>query len=113
MSNKTVSDNIPELTFSQMKELRSKKSEGILTKEEGAQLEKYYLQAAYVASGEMSDDDLPEQEESGEMSDDDLPEQEESRGKCCFCNEECNPSSQSCGRCARAATGYSLGWMPY
>ena len=21
--------------------------------------------------------------------------------KCCFCNEECNPCSQSCGRCAR------------
>ena len=22
-------------------------------------------------------------------------------GKCCFCLEECNPASQSCGRCAR------------
>lgn len=22
-------------------------------------------------------------------------------GKCCFCGEECNPASQSCGRCIR------------
>jgi len=32
------------------------------------------------------------------------------RGICCFCSEECNPMSQSCGRCARLLTGYSLGW---
>lgn len=23
-------------------------------------------------------------------------------GICCFCNEACNPSSQSCGRCSRS-----------
>lgn len=22
-------------------------------------------------------------------------------GQCCFCNNFCNPSSQTCGRCAR------------
>ena len=31
-------------------------------------------------------------------------------GKCCFCDQECNPSSQSCGRCARLVTGNALGW---
>jgi len=31
-------------------------------------------------------------------------------GKCCFCNNDCNPMSQSCGRCARQVTGYALGW---
>lgn len=25
-------------------------------------------------------------------------------GKCCFCNEECNIHSQSCGKCAREMT---------
>ena len=24
-----------------------------------------------------------------------------SEGKCCYCGEECNPASQSCGSCAR------------
>lgn len=33
-------------------------------------------------------------------------------GICCFCNGECNPCSQSCGRCMRALTGFSLGWNP-
>lgn len=31
-------------------------------------------------------------------------------GKCCFCNDDCNPNSQSCGRCSRTLTGFSLGW---
>ena len=30
-------------------------------------------------------------------------------GTCCFCNGECNPSSQTCGSCARKITGYALG----
>ena len=25
-------------------------------------------------------------------------------GECCFCGKECNPMSQSCGRCARKMT---------
>ena len=33
-------------------------------------------------------------------------------GTCCFCGDECNPCSQSCGRCARSLTGFSLGWNP-
>lgn len=33
-------------------------------------------------------------------------------GNCCFCGEECNPASQSCGRCSRTLTGFSLGWNP-
>lgn len=31
-------------------------------------------------------------------------------GICCFCGDECNPCSQSCGRCSRTLTGFSLGW---
>lgn len=31
--------------------------------------------------------------------------------KCCFCNEECNPSSQTCGRCARIATSICIGHL--
>lgn len=27
-------------------------------------------------------------------------------GKCCFCNNDCNPCSQTCGRCARNLTFY-------
>jgi hypothetical protein len=27
-------------------------------------------------------------------------------GYCCFCNEECNPASQSCGACPR--NGYAF-----
>jgi hypothetical protein len=34
---------------------------------------------------------------------------EELKGSCCFCNEECNPCSQSCGRCARQMTGWAIG----
>ena len=34
------------------------------------------------------------------------------RGICCFCQEECNPSSQSCGRCSRTLTGFSIGLNP-
>ena len=30
-------------------------------------------------------------------------------GKCCFCQEQCNMLSQSCGTCARNITGYSIG----
>lgn len=33
-------------------------------------------------------------------------------GICCFCGNECNPCSQSCGRCARSITGFTLGWNP-
>lgn len=30
------------------------------------------------------------------------------------CGDECNPSSQTCGRmCARQLTGFSLGWNPH
>ena len=29
---------------------------------------------------------------------------------CCFCDEHCNPCSQSCGRCAREMTMKMLGW---
>ena len=31
--------------------------------------------------------------------------------KCCICGFECNPSSQSCGSCAREVSAYSLGWI--
>lgn len=31
-------------------------------------------------------------------------------GKCCFCGDECNPDSQSCGSCARDMTMMSMGW---
>lgn len=31
-------------------------------------------------------------------------------GICCFCAEECNIHSQSCGRCSRILTGFSMGW---
>ena len=31
-------------------------------------------------------------------------------GRCCFCQGECNPCSQSCGRCARDMTMQMLGW---
>lgn len=34
---------------------------------------------------------------------------EESVGKCCYCKSVCNWHSQSCGRCARSLTGWSLG----
>ena len=27
-----------------------------------------------------------------------------SKGYCCFCGDECNPCSQSCGKCARRLT---------
>ena len=27
----------------------------------------------------------------------------EEPGKCCFCNQDCNPCSQCCGWCARSA----------
>jgi len=27
-------------------------------------------------------------------------------GKCCFCNQQCNILSQSCGRCARIGSWY-------
>jgi len=30
----------------------------------------------------------------------------EDEGKCCFCQEECNPCSQACGRCARTLSWY-------
>lgn len=36
----------------------------------------------------------------------------EEYGTCCFCNEYCNPLSQSCGRCSRNITGFELGWNP-
>lgn len=38
--------------------------------------------------------------------------QQKDIGICCFCGQECNPYSQTCGRCARALTGFSLGWNP-
>lgn len=31
-------------------------------------------------------------------------------GKCCFCQGDCNPCSQACGRCARDMTMQMLGW---
>lgn len=31
-------------------------------------------------------------------------------GTCCFCGQECNWMSQSCGRCARKVTGALLGF---
>lgn len=31
------------------------------------------------------------------------------RSTCCFCGDECNASSQSCGRCSRNISGYSIG----
>jgi len=31
-------------------------------------------------------------------------------GKCCFCKNDCNPLSQSCGRCARSLSWY--GFLP-
>jgi len=31
-------------------------------------------------------------------------------GICTLCGNECNASSQSCGRCARQITGHALGW---
>jgi hypothetical protein len=30
-------------------------------------------------------------------------------GKCCFCGDDCNPMSQSCGSCARGMSGAVLG----
>lgn len=30
-------------------------------------------------------------------------------GTCCFCGFECNPSSQSCGSCARGISGVAIG----
>lgn len=30
-------------------------------------------------------------------------------GTCCFCQGECNPMSQSCGRCSRGLSGSALG----
>lgn len=30
-------------------------------------------------------------------------------GKCCFCGDECNQCSQSCGRCARGFTWSCIG----
>jgi len=31
-------------------------------------------------------------------------------GTCCFCGEECNLASQSCGRCSHKINGWRLGW---
>ena len=31
-------------------------------------------------------------------------------GICCFCGNECNPLSQSCGKCARIETMKMFGW---
>lgn len=31
-------------------------------------------------------------------------------GICCFCGDECNPCSQSCGSCSRIISGFTLGW---
>jgi hypothetical protein len=33
-------------------------------------------------------------------------------GNCCYCGDECNPCSQSCGMCTRSITGYSIGLNP-
>jgi hypothetical protein len=32
-------------------------------------------------------------------------------GQCCYCQCECNPMSQACGRCMREQTMRSLGWI--
>lgn len=32
-------------------------------------------------------------------------------GSCCFCFDECNPSSQSCGKCARIISWYGLDYL--
>lgn len=34
-------------------------------------------------------------------------------GHCCFCNDDCNPASQTCGRCARIASWYGLDALTY
>lgn len=31
-------------------------------------------------------------------------------GRCCYCNDECNPMSQTCGRCPREFNGAIFGW---
>lgn len=31
-------------------------------------------------------------------------------GRCCFCGDDCNPDSQSCGGCARDMVMTSMGW---
>lgn len=30
-------------------------------------------------------------------------------GKCCFCEGDCNPQSQSCGLCTRGLSGVAIG----
>jgi hypothetical protein len=30
--------------------------------------------------------------------------------RCCFCGTECNPASQTCGRCPREIGGWILGY---
>lgn len=30
-------------------------------------------------------------------------------GKCCYCNDACNPASQSCGSCSRGISGVAIG----
>ena len=37
-------------------------------------------------------------------------EERQERGTCCFCEGDCNPASQACGRCMRSLSGFSLGW---
>jgi hypothetical protein len=51
---------------------------------------------------------------------DDSSNVQEAVGTCCFCAGDCNPMSQSCGRCARNMTTWLFGipkdnviWKPY
>jgi len=32
-------------------------------------------------------------------------------GKCCFCGDDCNPLSQSCGRCARVVSWFGIDYL--
>jgi hypothetical protein len=44
-----------------------------------------------------------------EDEDEDEYEYDEDIGTCCFCGDECNQMSQSCGSCARGLSGIAIG----
>jgi hypothetical protein len=65
--------------------------------------------------GQVSDDEGQVSDDEGQVSDDECQVSDDNYiydmdiGKCCFCNDECNPMSQSCGSCMRGLSVTALG----
>lgn len=57
----------------------------------------------------QAQEDIDEIIEAGSETDEEEPQEDMGIGKCCFCGDDCNPMSQSCGSCARGMSGAVLG----